>query len=121
MVRWSDGETLKETQWKKESSILLECRVAGGGGTEWGGRWLEMDELAEVGRVRSCKAYQALLRSWNFNLGAMRNHRMILSIVFSMVNGRDESKNRIQKTSEESVSFISIGQTVMVTRGWREY
>ena len=34
---------------------------------------------------------------------------MILSIVFSMVNGRDESKNRIQKTSEESVSFISIG------------
>jgi len=80
-----------------------------------------MDELAEVGRVRSCKAYQALLRSWNFSLGAMRNHRMILSIVFSMVNGRDESKNRIQKTSEESVSFISIGQTVMVTRGWREY
>lgn len=79
-----------------------------------------MDELAELEGVRSCKAYQACW-SWNFSLGAMGNHRMILSIVFSLVNGRDESKNRIQKTSEESVSFISIGQTVMVTRGWREY
>lgn len=67
-----------------------------------------MDELAELEGVRSCKAYQALLRSWNFSLGAMRNHRMILSIMFSLVNGRDESKNRIQKISEESVSFISI-------------